>query len=261
MFSLSFFLKNIKAQQTDSVVIMQKTPAKPADSTINKPFLVGSALVTNNGINFVPTFSLNKPAAMFKFSAGKNRISFEPEFNFSLEGKPWYFIFWFRYKLLQTDKFRLSTAAQLGLNFPEEQVLLNGKTYNTIVAQRYIAADIAPVYQISKNAAIGIYYLHSHGLDPGTTNCLDFLTLNTSISNIKIVKTIHLLIAPQLYYLHQDSQQGTYVASTFVFEMKYFPISLSFIINQPIHTNIIGGNNFVWNVSLVYLFDMLHSKK
>jgi hypothetical protein len=250
----------VRAQQPDTTVITHVNQPKPIDSNKIKPYLVGSALITNNGINFVPTFSLNKPAAMFKFSAGKNRFSFEPEFNFSLEGKPWYFIFWLRYKLIQSDKFRLSTAVQLGLNFPEQEVLLNGNTTKMIVTQRYIAADIAPTYQVSKNFALGIYYLHSHGVDPGTTNSLDFLTLNGSISDIKIFNTVSLLIAPQLYYLHQDSMQGTYIASTFVFQKKFFPVSLSFIINQPLHTDITGGNKFNWNVSLVYLFDMLHSK-
>jgi hypothetical protein len=223
--------------------------------------LTGSALVTPNGINLVPTFSLNKPAAMFKFSAGNNRLSFDPEFNFSLEGKPWYFIFWLRYKLIQAKKFRVNTAGQLGLNYRELPILVNGSLSEGMMAQRYVAGELAPNFQIRKNVSIGIYFLHSHGLDPGTTNSLDFLTLNASISSIKITRAIQFKFTPQFYYLHQDDKQGTYFTAAFGLEKIGFPLSISSIINQPIHTDIVGGQNFVWNIGLVYSLDMLHSKK
>jgi len=41
---------------------------------------------------------------MFDLSMGK-RLSFDPMFRFSLEGKPWTFIFWFRYQVLNNDRF------------------------------------------------------------------------------------------------------------------------------------------------------------
>jgi len=39
----------------------------------------GAVTVTNNGISFVPTFSLGKPAVIFDLSMGR-RLSFEPQF-------------------------------------------------------------------------------------------------------------------------------------------------------------------------------------
>ena len=50
----------------------------------------GAVTVTNNGISFIPTFTLGKPAVIFDLSMGK-RLSFEPQFRFALEGKPWSF--------------------------------------------------------------------------------------------------------------------------------------------------------------------------
>ncbi|MCW5910299.1 MAG: hypothetical protein KIT62_04455 [Cyclobacteriaceae bacterium] len=229
--------------------------AQSPDSTKKALTLAGSALVTHNGINLVPTFSLNKPAAMFKFSAGKNRLSLDPEFNFSLEGKPWYFIFWLRYKLIQTERFRLNTAGQYGLNFREMPILINGSMRDGIMTERYVAGEVAPSYQLTRNLTVGIYYLHSHGLDPGTTNALDFLTLNASLSNINIADFVQFRITPQFYYLRQDDRNGVYFTSTFAVERKGFPLSLSSIINQPLETNIIGGDKFVWNVGVVYSFE------
>jgi len=40
-------------------------------------------------------FTLGKPAAIFDLSVGNERLAFEPQFRFSLEGKPWSFIFGF----------------------------------------------------------------------------------------------------------------------------------------------------------------------
>lgn len=48
----------------------------------------GAITATNNGISFIPTFSLGKPAVIFDLSVGK-RLSFDPQFRFALEGKPW----------------------------------------------------------------------------------------------------------------------------------------------------------------------------
>ena len=61
-----------------------------AQSTDNKsvPSSFGGAVtVTNNGISFIPTFSLGKPAVIFDMAVGR-KLTFEPQFRFSLEGKP-----------------------------------------------------------------------------------------------------------------------------------------------------------------------------
>ena len=42
----------------------------------------GAALVTNNGISLIPTFSLGKPAVIFDIYMAKRKLSFEPEFRF-----------------------------------------------------------------------------------------------------------------------------------------------------------------------------------
>lgn len=67
-------------------------------STENNLHVAGSAGLTNNGISLIPNFSLGDPAAIFNLSVSKGRLSFETDFNFSLEGKPWFILYWLRYK-------------------------------------------------------------------------------------------------------------------------------------------------------------------
>jgi hypothetical protein len=38
---------------------------------------------------------------------GKRKPSFEPQFRFSLEEKPWSFLFWWRYQVLTTHQFQI----------------------------------------------------------------------------------------------------------------------------------------------------------
>jgi len=96
-----------------------------SDSTKVVSHFGGAVTVTNNGISFIPTFSLSKPAVIFDLSVG-NRLSFEPQFRFSLEGKPWSFLFWWRYKLLKKDRFSMNLGTHLGLSFKTVTETTNG---------------------------------------------------------------------------------------------------------------------------------------
>src|SRR4051812_24834633 len=62
--------------------------SQKTDSTKKLNHFLAAVNVTNNGIAFVPAFSLGKPAVVFDVSAGR-RLSFDPQFRFALDGKPW----------------------------------------------------------------------------------------------------------------------------------------------------------------------------
>ena len=230
------------------------------DSTKRVSYFSGTVSVTNNGISIVPSFSLGKPAAMFSLSMGKNRFSFEPDLRFSLAGKPWSFLFWGRYKLVNNDRFKMNTGAHLGLNFKTSVLPINGDSSETTVARRYLAAELFPRYLLTKKSSVGIYYLYSHGLDAGTIGNTHFITLNANFSNIKITDQFFINVNPQLYYLRLDAQDGFYFTSSLTVAKKNFPISVSGIINKKIHSGITGSKNILWNTSLVYSFNKKYVK-
>ena len=107
------------------------------DSVYQNLKVSGSITVTNNGISIIPTFSLEKPAAIFDLSVGK-RLSFDPEFMFSLQGEPWTFLFWGRYKLVNGEKFHMNVGAHLALSYLDLLILTNAASNETIVAQRFL---------------------------------------------------------------------------------------------------------------------------
>lgn len=92
------------------------------DSTKRIGHFSGSIGITNNGISFIPTFSLGEPAAIFIFSVGKRRLSFEPDIRFTLDARRGGMAFWWRYKLLRKNKFKVNAGAHPALNFLNKTV-------------------------------------------------------------------------------------------------------------------------------------------
>lgn len=234
--------------------------SQETDSAKSISHLSRTVSVTNNGISIIPTFSLNKAAAVFDMSAGKGRLSFEPYLGFSLEGKPWSFLFWWRYKLKQEGKFKINTGAHYGLAFSSVPVLNNGISTETIIVQRYLAGEFSPSYFLSKNIRVGVYYLYSHGLDSYAIQNTHFLTLNSSFTNIKLTNQFFLNFTPQFYYLNLDGVDGFYFTSVLNLAKKNFPLSVSYQMNKIIKTDITASPNFVWNISVVYSFNKKYLK-
>lgn len=239
------------------IIITHHSFAQNNDSTKNPSHFSGSITVTNNGISLIPTLSLGKPAVIFNLSMGKGRLSFEPELRFALEGKPWSFLFWWRYRI-RTENFLLTIGMHPAINFRTEISPITGN--EMIVARRYLAGELVPNYLIGKNATIGMYYLFSRGIDNGTTKFTHFLTVNTNLSNIKLTKQFYMRVIPQFYYLKLDQQDGFYFSASMNLARRNFPLSISSIINKTIDTKVTASKNFVWNVSLVWSFSKNYTK-
>ncbi|TDQ31196.1 hypothetical protein [Zeaxanthinibacter enoshimensis] len=213
----------------------------------------GTASVTHNGISLVPSFSLGDPALLFDLKSTKGRLSFEPDMRFALEGKPWSFLFWFRYKAIEKDRFSFRIGAHPALNFRTVSVLRDGQSEDILESRRYLALELVPNYKISEQVSFGVYYLRGQGFDAGikTTN---FLVLNTTLTYISITDDLYLNISPQVYYLTTDALKGFYTVAFLTLGKRDFPFSLSAILNKAIDTEIAPEESFTWNVSLNYSF-------
>ena len=228
--------------------------SQEAESTKFNRHIGGGVTLTNNGISLLPTFSLGKPAAIFDLSVGGEKLSFDPQFRFALDGKPWAFIFWWRYKLLNNEKFRVHVGAHPAFMYRTIPVTLDGESSDILEALRFVAGEFSPNYMLTKNISIGIYYLYGHGFQNTVTQNSHFLTLNTNFSNIRLSGKFYMKFHPQVYYLRMDQEDGFYLTGSLSLARRDFPLSIQTIVNQPISTTIPGGDKFVWNLSLVYSF-------
>jgi hypothetical protein len=236
--------------------------AQTQDSTKHVLNFTGAASVTNNGFSFIPSFSLGKPAAIFNFNVNSGkRLSFEPEFRFALEGKPWSFIFIWRYKLINAEKFKLTVGTHLpALNFRTVPVVKNGVSLDVIQTQRFFpVAEVMPTYVVSKDISIGLFYLYGHSLEKDATKNTNFLSFRANFSRIGLGEQLYLRFNPQVFYLKTDALDGFYAAANLTLAKKDFPLFISTMMNKALKTDL-AGKDFIWNLSLNYTFGTKYVK-
>ena len=231
------------------------------DSTKFNRHIGGGVTFTNNGISLLPTFTLGKPAAIFDLSVGSKKLSFDPQLRFALDGKPWAFIFWWRYKLLNNEKFRVQVGAHPSVMFRTVPVITDGDTTEIFEALRYVAGEFSPNYNITKNISIGMYYLYGHGFQDNAVQNTHFLTINSYFSNIRLSEKFYMRFFPQVYYLRMDAEDGFYITASLTLARRDFPLALQTIVSQPFTTTIPGGDDFVWNISLIYSFNHEYTRQ
>lgn len=234
---------------TSEIVLSQSD-----ESSRNNRYVSGTITTTNNGISLIPTFTLSKPAVMFDLALGNKKLSFEPYLRFALDGKPWFLIFWWRYQLVKNEKFQLRVGSYPAIGFKSAIQNINGQNTEVITAQRYLAGEIAPNYFIRKNISVGLYYLHSSGIENYTTRNYDFITLNCNFSHLRLTDNYFIKFNPQVYFLKLDQQHGYYATAAITLARKACPLSLQAIATQAMNSSIVTKSNFVWNVSLIYSF-------
>lgn len=221
------------------------------DST--KTLVAGAISVTSNGISLVPAFSLEKPAAIFDLTVKKNKVSFEPQLAFGFEdAKPWYFIFWLKYKLIEKSKFKFDIGFHPGFVFSTTNIVENGIPKEYFTTQRFFVVALIPSYTVSEKFSVGGYYHHALGYNSSLKDA-DFLSLSCNFSNISLGNKFFMKAVPQIYYVRMDDQTGYYLSSEITLSKKGIPFSISTLVNEKIDSEI-PGDNFIWNLTLKYSF-------
>jgi hypothetical protein len=228
------------------------------DSTF---FFRADLSVTNNGFSLIPAFTLGDPAAFLDMRMGNKRLSFEPQFRYALAGRPWSFIFIYRYKVIVKPKFQLAIGGHLpGINYVTTPVTIGSITEELSVARRFLAAEIIPTYKFSNNISVGLYYLRGHGFQKHGPQNSSFLSLQGNFSKIKLVGKTYFSFNPQVFYLKVDALNGFYVNATTTLGVRDFPLTISSIVNKVIDSDI-PTKDFDWNVSVVYTLEKNYIRK
>jgi len=231
------------------------------DSTSKENIFSAVVTVQNKGISTIPNLTLGKPAIIFDMKLGR-KLTFEPEFRYSLEtGKPWAIVFWWRYYLTFSDKFKVTFHANHSLSYKSIDVYDSDGTPQEIIrTNRYLAGALSPVYQVNKYIGIGAYLFYARGLDPNMTRNTYLASFRPAFSNIPITRNIVARIAPEIYYLRMEENEGSFFNARFLISKKNCPFSLSGLINKPIKSNIPSEFDFLWNVGVSYTFNKKYAE-
>lgn len=215
----------------------------------------GNISITNNGLSLIPAFSLNRPAAIFELSLGGERLGFDPELRFALDGQPWSFILWWRYKIIKSEKFRLHVGAHPAYIF--ENALVdngNGVMVESMEVKRFFAGEISPSYQFNEKIRVNFLYLAGRSLGNVPYALNQFVATGAHFTRFPLSKKYFFNASPQVFYLKMNEKDGYFGSSSIVLGRKDFPVSIGSIISRKIVSEI-EVDNWIWNVSLIYSFN------
>lgn len=206
--------------------------------------------ITNNGVSLFPNLSLGKPASVINVSIGKNTIFFEPELRWGLNGKPWSYIYWLRYRPQRISKqFGFHLGVHPSYVIRENRVIVNGAMVNRYVTQRYFAGEAVPVWFPSSKFALGLHVLRAIGLDDYAVRQSLFIALQPRFTHIGLNKKYFLSYYPQVFYLALDDNDGSYFSHTINLNRSRFPFFISSVFTYKIKSSI-PGDDIVWNIGL-----------
>jgi hypothetical protein len=224
--------------------------SQAVDSAGSRTEVAWAISVTNRGISTI--FTLDKPAASLDVSIRHGAFSANPQFRAGLDGTPWSFLVWGRYRLVDSGRLRVSVGAHPALAFRTATVPVNGVAREVVVARRSAAGDLSPSYAFSRNVIVGTYYMYSRGLDADMTRHTHFVAARAGLANVRLPAGFVARLDPEVYYLNLDDRGGAYLDSRLTLAQRDLPVSISGLINRPIHTDIPRGGVFLWNVGLNY---------
>ncbi len=235
--------------------------AQKSDSTTTKINNFGGAVtIQSKGISTIPNLTLGKPAAIFDMKVGR-KLTFEPQFRFALDGKPWAMVFWWRYYGSISNKFKVTFHANHSLSYKSITSFTSSGTSQEIIrTTRYLAGAIAPNYQFNRYIGAGMYLFYTRGIEKYITRNTYMVAIRPGFSNIPVTKNISARLGPEVYYLKMDDRDGVYLNGTFSISRKNFPLSVSALINKPLRTNIVAEYDFLWNVGLIYAFNKQYTE-
>lgn len=236
--------------------------AQKADSTVAKlNNFTGVVTIQSKGISTIPNLTLGKPAAVFDLKLGR-KLTFEPQFRFSLDGKPWAMVFWWRYYASAGNKFKVTFHTNYSFSY--KQIIsytATGNSQEIIRTTRYLVGAVSPNYQFNKYIGIGAYLFYNYGIEKFITRNTYMASFRPTLSNIPVTKNITARFGPEVYYLKMDNLDGVYLNSTLVLSKKNFPVSVSALINKPLKSNIQSEYDFLWNAGLIYTFNKTYTEK
>ena len=194
--------------------------------------------------------SLGKPAAVLSLAVGKKHIFFEPELRWRINGNPWSYIFWLRYRPKRTEHFSWHIGAHPSYVMRENDFTVNGQNTKRWVAQRNVAGEIVPVWHFSPKFSLALQVLASKGLDTAYGNQKSFYaSLQPRFPNLPLFKDYYLGFFPQLFHLELDGKDGIYYSHLLSINKKSLPFYLTSVFTYKLKSTI-AGDNIVWNVGL-----------
>lgn len=232
------------------IIIVPVFSMEKADSTKSKLIFNGNVSINSNGMAQIPSFSLGKPAMIAAFTLQKKRFSYDPQVAYGFNFRPWTIDNWIHYRPIYKPKFELRAGGNFAMFFSEydtgENKILQG--------QQYLTFEIAGVFKFSPKSSFSLMYWSDNGQDPGTIDG-SYYNMMYEMAGIGIGERILLSGNIQFYYLdYTGNNDGLFISPRIASSVRNIPLSIFFMGNQALTSNIEPYPGFKWNAGLAYLF-------
>ncbi|KPM46762.1 hypothetical protein [Jiulongibacter sediminis] len=212
----------------------------------------GNMQLNNNGISPVPAFSLGRPALMNTFYIKKGNFTFSPEYNFSLDARPWVLNQWVRYRINQNQVY-YGLGANFSQFYSRTDSEVNGKKHVEQSMDRYMAFEALVGSQVSEKMGVRMVYWFSTALDPSGVSSGHFAMASVPLGPFGSPQKIHARITPNLFYINNTIPfKGWFTSAIGSLHAGKLPLSLFGQVVVPFQPDDVS--KFNWNFGLNYTF-------
>jgi hypothetical protein len=220
------------------------------DSLKRAVIIHGSVQVTNNGISFVPAFSLGRAASITMLYITSNRFYYYPEFDLGLDFKPWQIGQRLGYNIIKRKKFNLALGTGLGLYFNQYASQITNEEFQL---QRYTMGELGAGYSFSGRLRLQAFYFYSRALDKVGIESGHMIMVNLLIDRIKLSAGSYLSFAPTFVWLTNTAPyDGVFVSQVTSFHLDRIKPNLFVQTTVPVYTK--PHSDFIWNTGISFPF-------
>ena len=229
-------------------------------------FIKGNLNLNNNGVDWVPLFTLGEPSLIANFSLGKDRFSINPSFKYDLNGfQPWGFDIYWNYQLIRKEKFILDIGAFFpGTSFQRTEVEEDHLPKEILQPLVAFMPNLNMSFKLSEGFGLKFSYYEGFNVKKINQDHFDngrLFFLTGVINNVDISDTIYINWIPQIYSVQIDEVSGIFAAQTLMLGFKNSPFKISSAMNKSVDMGTLSGKKFDINIGVNYSFELNFIKK
>jgi hypothetical protein len=201
--------------------------------------------VSRIGLSPVPVPPLEYPCLSSFLSIKKGDWSYDPDFTFALNAKPWMINNWIHFRVLNKSKLKVTAGINPFLYFT------NGSTNpekQAMKANFNLSVELFADYKISNHLSANINYRYDKGFKgevlTGNFYCVSLSYVRNISSSLYMGLNGHLI-----YFDYPGQFTGIFSSGELILGSKKLPASATFQAVQPVACKSVAAP-FIWNLSL-----------
>ncbi len=215
----------------------------------------GNIILTNNGIDPVPAYTLDKPALMANVFMTKGNFIFNPQFNVSVtDFKPWSQTNWLLYKINLSENTWLRVGGAYAFFYKRDNINFPSRPNQlTQVVNQYLPTEISFNHKFSDNLILNIQNWYERGVEWDAVQWGDFFNIALSVKNIRLGDKLRFNFFPSTFIVKNALPfEGFYVAQTSSLFIEGIELGLIGQTVLPLYSK--PHSDFSWNIGVQYRF-------